>query len=1579
MTEPTLRVQINQIDHCMAKAGPLDCKSPHPRVPVIRIFGTSSVGKGACVYIHQVYPYFFVEYKDKLDPPHVKQYIHTLKRSLNSAIALHMKQDPRSTKAKYVRAIILVKGVHFYGFHSSYSPFLKILMANPAHVHRAVSVIQSGTVMQTRFRVYESHLSFILQFMSDFNLYGCGWLELGETWCRETQSDEQDAITQDGHANLAPPSFKKSPYDRLSRMPLELDVVAHQILNRHRILPRNLHHTLEIPGLQRPSEPLILSVRELWDDERKRRQAKGLSPSPDLPVDPTERSRGPGGAWTSEPRCWEEVKSKIEAERGASFETKQPSRKWENLAMSTFESVEALWDKSQRVWRPSVQHQGTGAPEDSFSTAADPPWGEENAERDTEPGEVDIDESFLPVENFDDDEEDLQADDELEKQLEADEIQRLEEGPEENDYDRDFDAVDSIVVEDPEEPNPFIDVPDAGSQAATTDPNPNRDSDASSPHYEAFSSPRNDVLKNPASSFGHPTAPGSSGDSGHTDNLQTPQPLTATGVSCRSHAHFVAAPSVIIHAARTLKASVQPNLSGSRKTNDFQYCHSPPSRQELLNTLESSGLASKIYRDPFYSKEKDAPNRAREYAGLVYRLKGGFGLDTVEPWDDTYTAHSSASRSPSSSLHNSGVGGWEYAGYPPNLARIEDWLTANPHKSQLSRPKEFHSQIEGPTQANIYGIKTSPVTTDVTIRERQHMATLALEVFGMVIIGRYDGFANFTPHKAMSQEEKVPNPEDDEIIAVFYAWQKGDPSVDASSSRRGIIIVDGPQAKQIHSKDVTVDIVSDELELLNTVVDTVVALDPDILTGWEVQRASWGFLIARGIHYGFDIDDLISRASLEHMPGSDMYNFRHTSTLKVAGRHVLNLWRVMRGEMALNVYTFENVAFHVLRKRVPRYPPDTLVAWYTSPALREAAKVLQYFLDRTSMLLEILDVSELVTKTAEFARVFGVDFFSVISRGSQFKVESFMARLAKPESFLMLSPSKADVGKQNAAECMPLIMEPLSGNYNSPLLVLDFQSLYPSLMIAYNYCYSTCLGRVRDFQGQNKFGVTHLNNPPGLLETLKDHIQISPNGMIYVKRHVREGLLGRMQTELLDTRVMIKQAMKSVKDDKALRRILDARQLGLKYILNVTYGYTSATFSGRMPAVEIADSIVQTARETLEKAINVIDSTEKWGARVVYGDTDSLFIYLKGRTKDEAFQIGHDIADAITAMNPAPIKLKFEKVYLPCVLMAKKRYVGFKYENPDDVEPVFDAKGIETVRRDGVPAQQKMTEICLKKLFRSQDLSEIKEYCCRSWTKILEDKVSIQDFVFAKEVKLGTYSDRAPPPPGVAVAARRMLMDPNDEPQYGERIPYVITRGEPGLRLIERAVPPFELLIDSNLHLDADYYITRVLIPPLQRIFNLVGADVRSWYDEMAKPSKAIQTEIMSPSKQDNGVHIDGHMQNSQCLLCGAQAWNGVCGRCIRQPQTTITGLLNLIRKGEQRLTDVNRVCASCTGSAPLDAIECESLDCPWLYERKKAERRGEFLEVLQLLVQELEAGIDFDAANTADNDEYEELRIEYV
>ena len=122
-----------------------------------------------------------------------------------------------------------------------------------------------------------------------------------------------------------------------------------------------------------------------------------------------------------------------------------------------------------------------------------------------------------------------------------------------------------------------------------------------------------------------------------------------------------------------------------------------------------------------------------------------------------------------------------------------------------------------------------------------------------------------------------------------------------------------------------------------------------------------------------------------------------------------------------------------------------------------------------------------------------------------------------------------------------------------------------------------------------------------------------------------------------------------------------------------------------MPLVELGDSIVSKGRETLERAIEMVQKSAKWNAKVIYGDTDSLFVLLPGRTKAEAFAIGEEIAQEVTESNPSPVKLKFEKVYMPCFLQTKKRYVGFMYESVDQKEPIYDAKGIETVRRDTCP------------------------------------------------------------------------------------------------------------------------------------------------------------------------------------------------------------------------------------------------------------------------------------------------------
>lgn len=105
-------------------------------------------------------------------------------------------------------------------------------------------------------------------------------------------------------------------------------------------------------------------------------------------------------------------------------------------------------------------------------------------------------------------------------------------------------------------------------------------------------------------------------------------------------------------------------------------------------------------------------------------------------------------------------------------------------------------------------------------------------------------------------------------------------------------------------------------------------------------------------------------------------------------------------------------------------------------------------------------------------------------------------------------------------------------------------------------------------------------------------------------------------------------------------------------------------------------------------------------------------------------------------MNPKEVVLKFEKVYLPCVLVSKKRYVGYCYESEEQEEGHLDAKGIEMVRRDNCLATTKLQEKVLRILFTTKNLSFVKAYLMKQWTKISIglDKVPLKDFMFSKEV-----------------------------------------------------------------------------------------------------------------------------------------------------------------------------------------------------------------------------------------------------
>lgn len=1559
----------------------------------------------------------------------------------------------------------------FFGYNVGYKVFLKVYLLNPMHMTRFADLLHQGAILNRIFQPYESHLQYLLQWMCDYNLFGCDYINCAKVQFRGPvpDSNEIDIQKHKWHDASIPEDFvsEDDQYPRQSHCTLEIDICVQDILNRHELQYRPIHHDFLERSSQMPRNPddkYVPSMAGLWRDEtRRRKRQMGLSDTASSPfpaevmvsmsADPRNTDKG---GWIHEEEYRGLITTLIEEEKKhtddpsfGSFLKEVPGLK---SISTTVESVEDLYPENLSSQQIDDDEQDPAQEQEAMNDEVQSTLILVNAlpgENELPQGMEQLSEILVEHVETDPDAGEQQSLDPLTMSL----LRQSGEGEISDDhFDEGIDLVDpsdagSIgdpyspstvrkrnLESEPESPHkrqrilnatPLtarrvsfrerlegVKPVDSLHQNTNHDPPPSLESSQASIKAQGYGVPTTmsfPVVKNS-------NAPGTRlrlSQSGYSNSHEIPKTPGSK--------HFMVAGTLMTPVTpwtHQKSSPVRPSSSGpkalaeavsltGRLANSFSHRSTTvyfsslaPPIDVVNDTMMHAGLPPVIFQDAYYSNEKDVPDRAREYAGREFKLQSktlpylpafdptgkssaNFGEQRPILVDKIKEGLKSRVRSQQCSLRN-----WEIAKPPPSFQEVDDWLRQVSTKNTLDKtpsrrkkaptPKTRNSkflghlsQIEGPTQRNKHGFKFSQKQKSTSVKhETQYMSVMSLEVH------------------VNSRGDLVPDPAEDEIQCVFWTID-GEENATTDRPRIGVLCLseDTGIAQRI-SKQVSVEVEyeEDELDLINRIVDIVRQFDPDILTGYEVHNSSWGYLIERArMKFEYNLCDEISRMKSQSHgrfgKDADRWGFTHTSTIRVTGRHMINIWRAMRGELNLLQYTMENVVFHLLHKRIPHYQHIDLTRWYLSTKPRDLSKVLNHFLSRVQLNLEILQANEIVPRTSEQARLLGVDFFSVISRGSQFKVESTMFRIAKPENFVLISPSRKQVGQQNALECLPLVMEPQSAFYSSPLLVLDFQSLYPSVMIAYNFCYSTCLGRITSWRGRNKMGFMDFKREPRLLELVQDHINIAPNGMMYVKPEMRKSLLAKMLGEILETRVMVKSGMKQDKDDKTLQQLLNNRQLALKLLANVTYGYTSASFSGRMPCSEIADSIVQTGRETLEKAIALIHATEKWGAEVVYGDTDSLFIYLKGRTRDQAFTIGEEISKAITDANPRPIKLKFEKVYHPCVLLAKKRYVGFKYEHRDQAEPDFDAKGIETVRRDGTPAEQKIEERALKLLFRTADLSQVKSYFQEQCKKIMQGRISIQDFLFAKEVKLGTYSERGPPPPGALIATKRMLADPRTEPQYGERVPYVVITGAPGARLIDRCVSPEMLLSNDHLELDAEYYISKNLIPPLERIFNLVGANVRQWYDEMPKVQRMRNITVPLPSRPNPNVAggqtalkktLESYMKTSSCLVCreklpppptylpgveaDAFAMLPLCEKCLRRPARALLNLKERIWKSEVRVKEVDMVCRSCSGLAWGEEIKCDSRDCPVFYTRVRERSKlaglkagvGSMVEVLE-------------------------------
>lgn len=158
---------------------------------------------------------------------------------------------------------------------------------------------------------------------------------------------------------------------------------------------------------------------------------------------------------------------------------------------------------------------------------------------------------------------------------------------------------------------------------------------------------------------------------------------------------------------------------------------------------------------------------------------------------------------------------------------------------------------------------------------------------------------------------------------------------------------------------------------------------------------------------------------------------------------------------------------------------------------------------------------------------------------------------------------------------------------------------------------------------------------------------------------------------------------------------------------------------------------------------------------------------------------------------------------------------------PALAQPELEIKGLEPVRRDQFPLMQRVMSQCLALLFTHQDLSLVRAYFQKEASDALAGRISLEEFILSKEVRLGTYRDKGPP--GATVARQRQKLDSRAKALQQQRVPYVVIEQAKGAPLRKNVVSPEECLSNPHLLVHASHYL-RLLADALGRVLEVAGA-----------------------------------------------------------------------------------------------------------------------------------------------------------
>ncbi len=545
-------------------------------------------------------------------------------------------------------------------------------------------------------------------------------------------------------------------------------------------------------------------------------------------------------------------------------------------------------------------------------------------------------------------------------------------------------------------------------------------------------------------------------------------------------------------------------------------------------------------------------------------------------------------------------------------------------------------------------------------------------------------------------------------------------------------------------------------------VDYVLEYDPDIIVGYNSNRFDWPYLVERAKYLGIRLD--VGRRK-DSMPTTSVYG--HVS---IAGRLNVDLYDFAEEIHEIKVKSLENVADYL---GVMKKSERVLIEWYQIPEYwdnPEKRKLLVKYAED-----DVRSTYGLSEKFLPFAiqlsMITGLPLDQVGAASVGFRLEWYLMRSAY--LFNELIPNRVE--RPYEPYTGAIVLEPKRGVHEN-IAVLDFSSMYPNIMIKYNVGPDTL---VRDPSICEKYGCW-----------------IAPE-VGHRFRKEPPGFFKKVLETLLKLRREVRAKMKEYPVDSVEYRILDERQRALKVLANAAYGYMGWV-GARWYCREGAEAVTAWGRQTIKKAIEIARSL---GLKVIYGDTDSLFVtYDEAKIKEFIRRVEQELG----------FEIKVDKIYRRVFFTeAKKRYAGLLEDGRIDIV------GFEAVRGDWTEIAKEVQERIVEIVLGKGDTREAIEYVRKVIKELKEGRIPLEKLIIWKTLskKIEEYGVDAPH----VVAAKRMI-EAGYQVSKGDKIGYVIVRGSG--KLSSRAYPYF-MVKPSDI--DFNYYIDHQVIPAALRILGYFG------------------------------------------------------------------------------------------------------------------------------------------------------------